>query len=530
MAARKTPRDNFPKDVIRELRDRVGGICSNPDCGKMTLGPKSSDTTKAVKRGRAAHISAAAPGGPRYDADMSTAQRKSINNAIWLCTDCADMIDIDALKYPVSLLRSWKNKAENTASRQLGKAIPSHNEALNAFGILSGQDPFNSSAIISGVHNAYKQKLESIDPRFDITIGYVDGVQTYTFEAKNEPVCLDFNYEQGKDAELDANINDAFIHGGAVDVSNANASIKGSPTFELIHEGSSIQTMILGNSENITCQLEIFNKKSELSEFRAIAFGVLYRMPTGFTIAFKMFNEIVDINCKGTFNKSNEDKEGRVSFSSSISFHLSKWQGIDINELEYFDESFLFSKLLSEKNTVNANFILQERGAEFAAEFSIDSDVYSELFRFLEYWKFARVVAKYFEISIPFDITLKYSDSDLYYLRRYATIIENGFFERKDKPKKVACSLTFDVLAENIDELASMKNHPHPTEIKLCQNKHGFFEVAGVSIRLPRQEILFKNVTPKVDKKTNISLGNSVLVKFYPALGYSCQIRFLPDD
>ncbi len=34
-------------------------------------------------------------------------------NGIWLCQNCAHLIDVDVLQYPESLLRKWKQIAEN---------------------------------------------------------------------------------------------------------------------------------------------------------------------------------------------------------------------------------------------------------------------------------------------------------------------------------------------------------------------------------------------------------------------------------
>ena len=35
----KTNRDNFDSSTIETLAKRVTYICSNPECGKMTVGP-----------------------------------------------------------------------------------------------------------------------------------------------------------------------------------------------------------------------------------------------------------------------------------------------------------------------------------------------------------------------------------------------------------------------------------------------------------------------------------------------------------
>ena len=45
---------------------------------------------------------------------MSRAERCSISNGIWLCRNCARIIDTDEERFPPSLLRWWKQEAEAT--------------------------------------------------------------------------------------------------------------------------------------------------------------------------------------------------------------------------------------------------------------------------------------------------------------------------------------------------------------------------------------------------------------------------------
>src|SRR5262249_48610826 len=97
----------------------------NPDCPRLTSGP-STDPNKAVNLGVAAHITAAAPGGPRYDAKLLPAERQAPENGIWLCQTCSVLIDKDVLKYPVSLLREWKRQAEASADAALAKGTSLH--------------------------------------------------------------------------------------------------------------------------------------------------------------------------------------------------------------------------------------------------------------------------------------------------------------------------------------------------------------------------------------------------------------------
>lgn len=113
-----TTRDDFSLTTKKILRDRAGNRCSNPHCNRLTSGP-ASDNLRAINVGTASHICAAAKGGPRYDENMTSDERKSPNNGIWLCNFCADLIDKDTNRYTVSLLHKWKTEAERNAEFQI---------------------------------------------------------------------------------------------------------------------------------------------------------------------------------------------------------------------------------------------------------------------------------------------------------------------------------------------------------------------------------------------------------------------------
>lgn len=69
--------------------------------------------------GEAAHICAASQGGARYDRSMTSEQRKSASNGIWLCRKCARLIDADGDRFPTELLKAWKLVAETHARESL---------------------------------------------------------------------------------------------------------------------------------------------------------------------------------------------------------------------------------------------------------------------------------------------------------------------------------------------------------------------------------------------------------------------------
>lgn len=57
--------------------------------------------------------------GPRYDEHLTSKNRASIQNGIWLCQNCAKLVDNDSSKYPKDLLVKWKEGAEDFAANKI---------------------------------------------------------------------------------------------------------------------------------------------------------------------------------------------------------------------------------------------------------------------------------------------------------------------------------------------------------------------------------------------------------------------------
>ena len=123
-------RDDFSAKTGRTLAARVAHHCSNPECIRSTMGPALTED-KTINIGVAAHITAAAVLGPRYDATLTPEQRKSASNGIWLCQTCSNLIDKDEVRYTVPILQKWKREAEQHAftaiasGRRYGAVVPS---------------------------------------------------------------------------------------------------------------------------------------------------------------------------------------------------------------------------------------------------------------------------------------------------------------------------------------------------------------------------------------------------------------------
>jgi hypothetical protein len=140
-------RDNFDKKTADALGKRASFLCSNPDCRCQTTAPSDADATGFIYIGAAAHITAAAAGGPRYDAGLTSEQRSDISNGIFLCRNCADMIDKNnGLDFPVETLKKWKTMHEDWVGSNLNKSIQ------NSIVVVSGEHTAAGIGNVTGLH------------------------------------------------------------------------------------------------------------------------------------------------------------------------------------------------------------------------------------------------------------------------------------------------------------------------------------------------------------------------------------------
>lgn len=105
-------RAEFSAATRRLLAQRAGYQCSVLNCGRLTVGP-GPGSDSVVEIGMAAHIYAAAGGGPRGSGGLSPAQRSSATNGIWCCFDHGKTIDSGGgSEFSVAQLQMWKRLHE----------------------------------------------------------------------------------------------------------------------------------------------------------------------------------------------------------------------------------------------------------------------------------------------------------------------------------------------------------------------------------------------------------------------------------
>jgi hypothetical protein len=155
-------RDDFQKSTVDALGKRSAFICSYSRCRCNTLSPSLEDDSKFIYIGKAAHITAAAKGGARYDERMSSEQRKSIENAIFLCSNCADMIDKNkGVDFPVELLKEWKQHHESWVHENIGLR---NNNSSTTINVTSNNQSGGITAAIVNIINpqSYQQPSKNI--------------------------------------------------------------------------------------------------------------------------------------------------------------------------------------------------------------------------------------------------------------------------------------------------------------------------------------------------------------------------------
>lgn len=141
-------RDEFPKQVKTRIAAEVGYRCSNPQCRVPTIGPGDPESISNV--GVAAHITAASPSGPRFNASLTRAQRCDADNAIHLCQSCGKLVDGATSTHTVEVLRAWKATAIDLQRRALssGDIDP---DGLNRLG-QAARDGAASQALETALH------------------------------------------------------------------------------------------------------------------------------------------------------------------------------------------------------------------------------------------------------------------------------------------------------------------------------------------------------------------------------------------
>lgn len=146
-------RDEFTQSTLRRLAQRAGYMCAHPDCRQLTVGPSEDRKSGVTMVGVGAHITAASPEGPRYDASLTSEERASEANGIWMCQTHGKLVDDNASHHTVEEMRRWKAQHQQWIFARVASADNLLKHGVTSIAI-QNVGPFRDRITISlGRHN-----------------------------------------------------------------------------------------------------------------------------------------------------------------------------------------------------------------------------------------------------------------------------------------------------------------------------------------------------------------------------------------
>ena len=390
-------RDDFNVSIKRKLRDRVGGRCSHPACRVPTVAASSDEDGVAII-GVAAHITAAATGGPRYDASLTPQQRGAFKNGIWLCQNHATEIDHDKTGHPEKLLREWKQKAETTARLERGQKLPDHDDAINTVtAALTASSSKSVPSAVRNVHLATNRALQSLDSRFRVESSFANGLTQFNISAQ-EPVALSISFDSAKVPDIPSKLNELFAKGMDFEVDASAVTIRGSPLFDLISTDTfSGKFGVTIPRKRIRLKSWIqYSGKAERHYFDDMD-GEMVAGTESVRADARGWNDVLAISL--IVPRESLSRDARVELTADFQ----PWNGVDVTRLSYFDSlNRLIEYLVAGANLyvsveVDGNAILTSNAVDISKE-----EWLNYMSTLLEYIKLARSLASKINVSIVF--------------------------------------------------------------------------------------------------------------------------------
>jgi len=395
----KKRRDNFTAETIKALERRVNAKCSR--CRAATSGP-NLDPTKASNLGIAAHINAASPGGPRYDKNMDKAARKAIENGIWLCSNCATIIDRDPGGYSPSLLSQMKEKAEQLASEEYGNFPVSRREYDALYGLTVGSlKKTVLSTAVTDICRLSAAALEELDPRFSVDVSHSAGRTSYIFNAK-EPISITCSVQPGFEQEFLRKLGDLVAHGKNLEIDSSNLRFQGSPLLEFATE---LHGKIVWAAA--TRKDAIIKIRTGSNTFVDDIVGEIIGGSKSITVSGHAFGGLyaLRITC---------DRDLQGTCHSSSKFHFDRWEGKSIRALPYFDKAFqLYTEFFEERSmdlTIEAEgrAVLSGKGVLLG-----NKDKCVEVYRLLRHIRNVKFILSALNLDVRFNSEIEISNGDV---------------------------------------------------------------------------------------------------------------------
>ncbi len=506
--------DDFNETVKRKVRERVGLLCSKPDCRVPTMAPSNNI-------GNAAHICAASKGGPRYDKSMTSQERKSIDNAIWLCATHATEIDRNPKKFPKELLYQWKKQAEDSATQELGIKRPSTSDTINTVSsALTALPTAYLPHAISNTHLATEKSLEKLDPRFSFITKYDDKLTTITCNAK-EKISLSMKINSYDSKEYNTKLQRLIEHGKDLKIDSNVITIKGSKLFEeIINEKNSTFTMSTIKKPAIQ-KLWLIQDTTNIVESFDDIHGFISSGSKSFTFNGSTFNKMFNFTYQYSFDKKIQNN------TVTMNLNMEQWNNLNIKSLPYFNKIFsLYSKMSQGWNLFTSLEINGEQLLKGNPIKMNTSNFITNMYSFLQYTHRCRIISNILQIDVTFISDIEYTAAEHTHISEISNILEGKeVLYKKDINSNPSLNI---VVGENASEnmnLFAKKNEP--ISIQLIQPLGDNVKLFETDIALPNKVVVFDSVIPIVHTNIDkIKSSDSIKIELNPQEDFKCLTSY----
>ncbi len=517
-------RDNFTPKTISVLRERVAHKCSDPDCRIVTSGP-STDKDKVNRIGEAAHICAAAKGGPRYDKKMTSDQRKSIENGIWLCSNCADKIDKDWKRYSVELLHQWKMSAEELALKEMGKKLPTIDEPIELLmASMTGEGLKSFPTRLENISLAASRYLEEVDPRLSVDIAFDKNYTSFHFAAKKEPVDMKLSIAPKDLESFDEKMKNLFKYGEPLEATVNDFSFHGSEIFDKLKQDSLTNAKISFTPKGVDGKLKL-----KLTDIKGVyqvddMSGTFFSGNQNISFQGKLFGDILHFSLRIPLPTQPSTAESNFSFS----IKFDNWNRTDVLLLPYFNKIYeFFEKLylgfyLGGALEIEGEKLLSLNDKKLEADCTI-----IEMYRIFKYIHLSRKISKYFGKQLPFDRfefhydDLKKLENIVQALDRYKTVLKEGD------------SIKFSIIITSDEHLSSLSNYATRTDIGQIRIEAPEYELElfGEKVLIPKMRQVFTNIKPSEIKNYDLKkVGDSIEYEYIAQHDSSYSIELIDES
>lgn len=519
MAKKRANRDEFPAPVVTALRNRAGNTCSRPECRASTSGP-NSDPRKASNIGVAAHITAAAAGGPRYDVSMTPEERSDISNAIWLCQTCSKLIDSDPGRFTVDLLKKWKVEAEQTAQTELGTRRPSLGDVSQAISaVLSGLPSEISRHAISNVHKSAEDRLNSLDPRFGVKSSFNDGRTCLEiYPRQNVPltgrICgIDEAILTEKMRALIERAEDFEVSGGSI-------TFDESPLFNELRINDAVGNILI-KAQTKKASVKIWT--SDQATGRKDCF---FEFPATIAAGTKMA-KLSAIGLDGLLSLSMEISiaDAIESVNADIKIDFLAWSGQDVRSLKHFRRVNKLIQSVMSKESLHLELDLDGvNSVSLSSQDAHNNEHFAEMALSLQHIDNAATLLKFLSLPLPFPGNLHFTYEEYTKLKRAAEIASGKACN--DKFNGASSDIIVDEGASNVRTLLSSDE---TLQITFCETEGNTISVLGRDVEIPPAKVTITDIRPVVNERIeDLKAGDTIKIHFAGKDTSKVQVLFEP--